>query len=73
MANPDFDRRFGPQPQPDTAERFSHDNVRYNARLLADHIQASVPDGREKSVALTKVEEAMMWATAGIARHKEED
>lgn len=27
-----------------------------------------VPDGREKATAITKLEEFMMWANAGIAR-----
>ena len=34
------------------------------ANLLAD----VVPAGREQSLALTKLEEAMMWANAGVAR-----
>lgn len=28
----------------------------------------NVPDGREQSLALTKIEEALFWANAGIAR-----
>lgn len=29
------------------------------------------PDGREKSLALTKAEEAKMWASAAVARNPE--
>jgi len=29
-----------------------------------------VPDSREKSIALTKIEEAVMWANAAIARNE---
>jgi hypothetical protein len=36
------------------------------ARLLCDR----VPYGRELSLALTKLEEVMMWANAGIARNQ---
>jgi len=28
-----------------------------------------VPEGREQSLAFTKLEEALFWANAGIARH----
>lgn len=31
-------------------------------------IDALVPDGREKSLALTHLEETVMWANAGVAR-----
>ena len=30
-----------------------------------------VPDGREKALAMTKIEEAKMWASAGVARNPE--
>ncbi len=48
-----------------------HSRVRAKARELADLIDELLPAGagREKATAITKVEEAMMWACAGIARH----
>lgn len=36
---------------------------------LAILISRTVPDGREKSSAITKVEESIFWANAGIARN----
>lgn len=42
--------------------------IRGDCKDLAECIDALVPDGREKSIALTKIEEAMMWANAGIVR-----
>lgn len=36
---------------------------------LAILISRTVPDGREKSSAITRVEEAIFWANAGIARN----
>lgn len=38
------------------------------ARYMIDH----VPIGRELSLALTKLEEVVFWANAGIARNKED-
>ena len=32
-------------------------------------ILGRVPSGREQSIALTKIEEALFWANAGIARN----
>jgi hypothetical protein len=46
--------------------------LRDSARLLAHQINFLVPDGREKSNALTNLEEVVMWANAGIARFNEE-
>ncbi len=34
-------------------------------------VAAVVPEGREQSLAFTKLEEAMYWANAGIARAPE--
>lgn len=51
-----------------------HAAVREKAQELAQLIDSSLPPvaGREKASAITKVEEAMYWACAGIARHGQE-
>lgn len=36
---------------------------------LAQDLDELVPDGREKSIMLTKLEEAKMWAISAIARN----
>ena len=46
-----------------------YQNIRTLAKELALEIDEVVPEGREKSLAITKLEEAVFWANAGIARH----
>jgi dynactin complex subunit len=45
-----------------------YQNIRSKAKELAKLIQDVVPDGREKSLAFTKLEESVFWSNAGIAR-----
>ena len=42
--------------------------IRGTARSLAMVIGDNCPESREKSLAFTKLEEAVMWANAAIAR-----
>ena len=51
-----------------------HAALRAKAKELAILIDDSLPSGagREKAMAITKCEETMMWACAGIARHSQE-
>jgi hypothetical protein len=44
--------------------------IRTKAKEFAELIQKEVPESREKSLAMTKLEEAVMWANAGIARNE---
>jgi hypothetical protein len=53
-------------PTGDKGER--HQQVRAACFATAEAITSLVPPSREQSLALTKLEEAMMWANAGIAR-----
>ena len=43
--------------------------IRDKAKELAYLIKELVPDSREQSLAITKLEECSMWANAGIARN----
>ena len=59
--------RFGFHPATDETGP-KHAGVRGECQNLAFALNALVPDGREKSLAITALEECMMWANAGIAR-----
>lgn len=49
-------------------QAFRYEKLRFNGRNLADMINELVPESREKSLAMTNLEQAVMWANAGIAR-----
>lgn len=55
-------------PKPGQPERYV--NIRDKAKELALLIDDYVPDSREKSVAMTNLEQVVMWANAGIARNE---
>lgn len=55
-------------PKGDQAKRY--EELRTKARELAILIADSCPDSREKSLAITKLEETVMWANASIARNE---
>jgi hypothetical protein len=55
---------------PDELKIVKHNNVRQLAKDLAYHLNSRLPEGREKALALTKLEEVVMWANASIAREK---
>ncbi len=44
--------------------------IRAIAHSYATQINEMCPDGREKALALTKLEEVVFWANAAIARQK---
>lgn len=57
-------------PKPGQPEKYTA--LREKAKELAYLIDEMVPLGREKSVAMTNLEQAIMWANAGIARTPED-
>lgn len=48
-----------------------HDRVRTNLGNQAQELADMLPRGRELETALSKLEEAMFWANAAIARNHE--
>jgi hypothetical protein len=45
-------------------------SVRLSVRSLAEFLNDALPESREKSLAFTALEEALMWANAAIARNQ---
>lgn len=65
----DLDVRFTYHaPAPGQAERYRQ--IRDKAKALAEFICASCPVSRERALAVTHLEQAMMWANAAIARRE---
>ena len=57
---------------PELASKNRYDPGRM-AEEFAGFIDDNCPDCREKSLAITKLEEVVMWANAGLARGRGEE
>lgn len=55
-------------PKANQPERYTE--IRDQAKELAILIEQSCPESRERSLAMTKLEESVMWANASIARNE---
>lgn len=55
---------------PKDDQRDRYEAIRGQTRSLAATIETLCPDSRERSLAHTKLEEAVMWANASIARNE---
>lgn len=63
----ELDHRFNYHaPTPDKVVR--HTSVREQCRMLAHDLNDWLPEGREKALAITNLEQVMFWANAAIAR-----
>jgi hypothetical protein len=64
----DLKNRFTYHP-PHEDQPAKYEKIRFNGHNLAEMINELCPDSREKSLAITSLEEAIMWANASIARN----
>lgn len=68
MSPEEITNRFSFHPA-DTPQRVAaHNQTRVICGQVATLLDALVPDGREKALAFTHLEEVMMWSNAAIAR-----
>jgi hypothetical protein len=68
MEQTDIDNRFMYHP-PNVKQAESYVIIRDAAKEMATIINTLCPDSREKSLAVTALEESVMWANASIARN----
>ncbi len=61
-----YHKPFGDQPE-------KYITLRAYGKTLANAVLDNCPESRERSLALTKIEEAVMWANASIARNEKEE
>lgn len=72
MSDPDLEKRFTYHaPKEGQPERYTQ--IRAKAKELAELVVELAPSSRERSLALTKIEEGVMWANAAIARETSEE
>jgi hypothetical protein len=67
IAKEEIDNRFTYH-APKLGQAELYQDIREKAKELAYLIESVVPDGREKALAFTNLEQAVFWANAGIAR-----
>jgi hypothetical protein len=68
MDTNDIENRFQFHPATSEEKRMAHGSVRDSLRTIAHYLNGVVPDGREKSLMMTHLEEAMFWGNAALAR-----
>jgi hypothetical protein len=66
----DIDNRFTYHPPKSVEQEDAYDKIRTECRQLAHKLNKLCPDSREKSSAMARLDEVVMWANAAIARHE---
>lgn len=68
----DLHHRFKFHPATTEARQKEHDLIRRRCGQMAADFNALLPEGREKALVMTKLEEVMFWSNAAIARSPEQ-
>lgn len=68
----DLAKRFTYHPPITKSQVIRYEEIREYAKNFARVIDQRCPDSRELSLAYTKIEEAVFWANAAIARNEVE-
>lgn len=66
----DIEHRFAFHAAITEEKKMDHTSVRASCYALAEFLRTKLPEGREKSLAITKLEEVMFWGNAALARQK---
>lgn len=69
MTTEEITNRFTYHP-PSEAGKQRHGALSDAFAAIASAVDLIVPDGREKALVFTKLEEAKFWASAGVARNE---
>lgn len=66
VTDDELEKRFGyHRATPETIDK--HQDIRGNFLSLAKMLNELLPEGREKSLAFTTLQEAAMWSNAAVA------
>jgi len=69
MTNKEIENRFTYHPPKDNQPEI-YEIIRAYGGDFALYLNKTCPESREKEIAITKLEEAVMWANASIARNE---
>ncbi len=69
----DIKNRFEFHPADTDEKRNEHERIRKLCLDLANELNNSLPNGREKATAISRLEEVMFWANAAIARVSDDE
>lgn len=72
MTTDDLDNRFSYHAPKTEARRTAHESIRGACREVAGLLDDLLPEGREKSLAVTNLEQVMFWGNAALARTPDE-
>lgn len=62
--------RFEYHPPSSDEVKESHGYIRGLFKDLAIELEAELPEGREKALVMTQLEQAMFWSNAAVARNQ---